>query len=258
MSGAGQTRDRGMVGRAPWIAGLIFALAAAVCFASIPSLARLAYDGGSDPLTVAFLRSLMGSLALVMMILIFRRPILLPRKAWPLTFLATLSWFVTNVSYLAAVFYLPVGLACLLLYCFPFVAAALLPLSGAGDLGARGFGAGLLALVGLGLAVATVYGELDPQGLLFALLAAVGASITVLVSRAAPCCWPERWCRWAASACPTPLPAGPAWSAPAPSTPSPSSSSSRPWACPARTGWGPGLGPGWAPGWPSSPTPSPC
>lgn len=183
MSDAGQTRDRGMVGRAPWIAGLIFALAAAVCFASIPSLARLAYDGGSDPLTVAFLRSLMGSLALVMMILIFRRPILLPRRAWPLTFLATLSWFVTNVSYLAAVFYLPVGLACLLLYCFPFVAAALLPLSGAGGLGARGFGAGLLALVGLGLAVATVYGELDPQGLLFALLAAAGASITVLVSR---------------------------------------------------------------------------
>lgn len=183
MSDTGQTRDRGMVRRAPWIAGLIFALAAAVCFASIPSLARLAYDGGSDPLTVAFLRYLMGSLALVMMILIFRRPILLPRKAWPLTFLATLSWFVTNVSYLAAVFYLPVGLACLLLYCFPFVAAALLPLSGAGDLGARGFGAGLLALVGLGLAVATVYGELDPQGLLFALLAAAGASITVLVSR---------------------------------------------------------------------------
>ena len=183
MSEIGQTRDRG-VGRAePWIAGLLFALAAAVSFASIPVLARLAYDGGSDPLTVAFMRYLMGSLALVMMILIFRRPILLPRKAWPLTILVTLSWFVTNVSYLAAVFYLPVGLASLLLYCFPFVAALLVPLSAAGGLGGRRFTATLLALLGLGLAVATVYAELDPQGLVFALLAAAGATVTVLVSR---------------------------------------------------------------------------
>ena len=132
MSDIGQTQDRGIGRSDPWIAGLLFALVAAVSFASIPTLARLAYDGGSDPLTVAFMRYLMGSLALVMMILMFRRPILLPRKAWPLTVLVTLSWFVTNVSYLAAVFYLPVGLACLLLYCFPFLAALLVPLSGAG------------------------------------------------------------------------------------------------------------------------------
>jgi len=183
MSEIGQTQERS-VGRAdPWIAGLLFALAAAVSFASIPTLARLAYDGGADPLTVAFMRYLMGSLALVMMILMFRRPILLPRKAWPLTVLVTLSWFVTNVSYLAAIFYLPVGLACLLLYCFPFIAALLVPLSGARALDGRRLGAALLALIGLGLAVATVHGELDPQGLVFALIATAGASVTVLVSR---------------------------------------------------------------------------
>ena len=181
MSEIGQTRARS-AGRAdPWIAGLLFALAASVSFASIPTLARLAYDGGSDPLTLAFLRYLMGSLALVMMILIFRRPILLPRKAWPLTLLVTLSWFVTNVSYLAAIFYLPVGLACLLLYCFPFVAALLVPLSGAGPLGGKRLGAVALGALGLGLAVATV--QLDLQGLVFALLAAAGATVTVLVSR---------------------------------------------------------------------------
>ncbi len=183
MSEFGQTRERS-VGRAdPWVAGLLFALVAAVSFASIPTLARLAFDGGSDPLTVAFMRYLMGSLALVMMILMFRRPILLPRKVWPLTALVTLSWFVTNVSYLAAIFYLPVGLACLLLYCFPFVAALLVPISGARVLNGRKLGAGLIALIGLGLAVGTVYGDLDPQGLIFALVAAAGASVTVLVSR---------------------------------------------------------------------------
>lgn len=183
MSEIEQSAARSRPRAEPWAAGLVFALIAAFSYGSIPALARVAYDGGSDPLTVAFMRYMMGTSALVMMILIFRRPILLPRKAWPLTALVTLSWFVTNVSYLAAIFYLPVGLACLLLYCFPLMAAVLLPLLDGGRLGQRQVLALLLAPLGLGLAVATVYDSLAMEGLFFALLAAAAATVTLLVSR---------------------------------------------------------------------------
>ena len=183
MTDIGQSTAKSEAATTPWVAGLLFSLVAALSYACVPALARIAYDGGSDPLTVAFMRSLMGTTALVMMILIFRRPILLPRKAWGVTVLATLSWFVTNVSYLAAIYYLPIGLASLLLFCFPFLAALLVPLLESGAFVRRNLAALVVALGGLGLALASVFHTLPMEGLCFGLLAAAGATVTALVSR---------------------------------------------------------------------------
>ena len=62
MSDAGQTRDRGMVGRAPWIAGLIFALAAAG--ASITVLVSRRLAGLHDVFSITVYVNLGGALLL--------------------------------------------------------------------------------------------------------------------------------------------------------------------------------------------------
>lgn len=163
--------------------GSIFALLAAFSFAAVPTLVQVAYNGGADPLTVAAGRYLIGSCALLLMILMFRRPILLPRSAWPYTLLVTLSWFLTNVSFLAAIFYLPVGLAVLLLFSFPLLAAAAAPLFDGTPFGRSQMASFALGLVGLGLTLFKFQSTPDLQGVFFALVAACGACVTTLVSR---------------------------------------------------------------------------
>ena len=163
--------------------GLCFAIVAAVFYGSIATLAKLAYDGGSDILSVAFMRYVAGTGALILMILICRRPILLPRKAWLLTLLVMLSWLIANVSFLASLRYLPVGLAAMMLYTFPFIVAVAAPLLEGGGVGARQAGALLMALAAVGLALGTAAGDLEAYGAFLAGLAAAGSAITFIVSR---------------------------------------------------------------------------
>ncbi len=154
-----------------------------------PTGARLAYAGGSAPETVAVVRHLFTLFFMIALLPVEGdagrvRALMLPRRLVPAAvglgaLLAAYSW-----AYIAAVAYIPVSLAVLLLYTFPaqvVLMTAVLGIERASPLRLVAFA---LAFAGVTLAVGINAADPDPRGVALGLLAAFGlALITVLVSR---------------------------------------------------------------------------
>ena len=165
--------------------GSFCALATAVSFGLNPPLARLAYDGGSNPATVVLLRTLFGVLAAWALAKILRKSLTLPRRALLPTLGVSFSLFAMSLCYLGSVLFIPVSLAGLLFYTFPLMVAAYVSIRGRAKLGwvrAAAFGA---AFCGLVLALGSEINNLDWRGIILALSAAGSmATLLVLISRA--------------------------------------------------------------------------
>jgi drug/metabolite transporter (DMT)-like permease len=117
------------------LTGNILALAAAVAFALTNAAASLAFQGGSNPSTLAALRFVLPALVLTVWLGIQRRPLRLPRRdAWIAAALGVLtaaySW-----ALLSAIGAIPLALAILIFYLFPLVATVILVLFGWESLG---------------------------------------------------------------------------------------------------------------------------
>lgn len=154
-----------------------------------PTGARLAYAGGSAPETVAVARHLFTLLFVVALL-----PaeggggrlgtLALPRRLLPAAvglgaLLAVYSW-----AYIAAIAYIPVSLAVLLLYTFPAQVVLMTALTGMEQASPLRLVALALAFAGVALAVGVNAAAFDPRGIALGLLAASGlALITVLVAR---------------------------------------------------------------------------
>lgn len=191
---AGNGRGHPMApdGRAPdgrrsqWV-GLLLMVAATTALGLFPSGARIAYAGGSTPETVAVLRHVLTVLLVGILLSAKGRPSALLLQRGMLgaalglgAILAVYSW-----AYIAAIRYIPVSLAVLLLYTFPAQVVLMLTLFG----GERATPVRLLcigmAFSGVALAVGIDSAGLDWRGLGLGLLAGFGlALITVLLSRA--------------------------------------------------------------------------
>lgn len=169
--------------------GAALMLVAMTALGLFPTGARFAYAGGSTPETVAVLRHLF-TLVFVIALLPAEggggrlRTLVLPRRLLPAAVglgavLAVYSW-----AYIAAIAYIPVSLAVLLLYTFPaqvVLMAALLGMERASPLRLFAFA---VAFAGVALAVGVNGAAPDPRGIALGLLAAFGlALITVLVAR---------------------------------------------------------------------------
>jgi drug/metabolite transporter (DMT)-like permease len=101
------------------------------------------------------------------------------------TLLAVLLGFVTALytwALLHAFHALPFALAVLIFYLFPLIAAILVAAFGWERFIWRTGAAIVLALIGLALALNVRGGNLDPGGIVLALLAAVGLAIVIVVS----------------------------------------------------------------------------
>ncbi|MDH3230394.1 MAG: DMT family transporter [Alphaproteobacteria bacterium] len=153
-----------------------------------PTGARFAYEGGSTPETVAVARHLF-TLVFVIGLLPAEgggrlRTLALPRRLLPATvglgaLLAVYSW-----AYIAAIAYIPVSLAVLLLYTFPAQVVLMTTLLGMERASPLRLLAFAVAFAGVALAVGVNGAAPDPRGVALGLLAAFGlALITVLVAR---------------------------------------------------------------------------
>jgi drug/metabolite transporter (DMT)-like permease len=103
--------------------GPLIGLASATSFGLMTVLARLAYDGGTEPITVTAIRSVVGFLAVVAVIPVFRQNIAVPRQAVPTLIAITLCRFAASISIMTAIYFIPVSLAVLLLYTHPLMVA---------------------------------------------------------------------------------------------------------------------------------------
>ena len=164
-------------------------VAATTALGLFPVGARLAYQDGATPETVAVLRHFLSILFLTVFLArtdgdsALRMP-RLPRSLWPTalamgTLLAIFSW-----AYNAAVQYIPVSLAVLLLYTFPAQVVLISSLTGGERATPTRALAVAVAFIGVVMAVGLSADSPDWLGIGLGLLAGLGlASLTVIGTR---------------------------------------------------------------------------
>ena len=164
-----------------WL-GILLVLIGATAYGVLVVTAKLSYEHGTDPVTVLFVRA-GGFFALL---LLFRRatgrPIALPPTTRYLclvlgVFLSFQAW----CNY-AAITFIPVSLAILLLYTYPIFVALATRLIERERLGPIKAGAVFAAFAGLALSLQVHPDALDSRGLGLGLMAGLGLAITVMIS----------------------------------------------------------------------------
>jgi drug/metabolite transporter (DMT)-like permease len=162
--------------------GTILALTAAVAFALTNASASLAFQGGSNPITLAAVRFVLPALVLMAWLIAQGRSIWLPKRdGWIAVGLGALtagySW-----ALLSAIGAIPLALAILIFYLFPLVATMILGLFGWESLGWKTIAAIVVAFIGLLLALDPSVAQINLEGVLLGFAAAVGLGIVVAVS----------------------------------------------------------------------------
>jgi drug/metabolite transporter (DMT)-like permease len=162
--------------------GVTIALAAAAAFAVANTSASVAYQSGSNALTIAATRFVLPAVALVAWLRISGIPLLLtPRNGLAAASLGVLTAFY-NWALLRSFGSIPFAVAVLIFYLFPLIAAAMVAGLGWEKLTWRTIAAGVVAFVGLALALDVRGGNLDVSGVALAFLAAFGIAVVVAIS----------------------------------------------------------------------------
>jgi drug/metabolite transporter (DMT)-like permease len=162
--------------------GNILALTAAVAFALTNASASLAFQGGSNPITLAAVRFVLPALVLAAWLMAQGRSLWLPKRdGWIAVGLGVLtagySW-----ALLSAIGAIPLALAILIFYLFPLVATMILGLFGWEPLSWRTIAAIVVAFIGLVLALDPSVGSINMRGVWLGFAAALGLGIVVAVS----------------------------------------------------------------------------
>jgi len=165
--------------------GRLLALSSATFLGLNTTLARLAYEGGSNPGTVVFLRIGLAMCVVGFLIVLTRRSFILPKAAfWPVLGVGVAVVF-QGVAYLSSIAYIPVGLAVMLFYSYPLMVAAAGRIIDNQKIGKGRLIAFLIAFVGIGMAVGPSFNVLDWRGIVLALMGGLGVMITFIFTSSA-------------------------------------------------------------------------
>jgi drug/metabolite transporter (DMT)-like permease len=154
--------------------GVALVVISTIALSIAPTGARLAYDAGSNTLTVVALRGLIAMVLLAVCLLAlgasFRsNPIAIGYSAVAGAFYALMLY-----GYLGSVEYIPVSLAILIYFIHPILIVGIAAVRSSTRIGWQKMLLSLLVFVGLGIAIGPEASTLDPRGIALALLAAGG------------------------------------------------------------------------------------
>jgi drug/metabolite transporter (DMT)-like permease len=156
----------------PWL-GSSLVLISATAFGLVTTQSRLAYDAGSNPLTVVLVRNVAFAAIFGLFLVVRGRNMRLPRPTLLATFWMAALLLLMSVGYLGAVAYIPVGIAALIYFTFPFYVAILSSLAGREPMTLSKGLALAVAFIGLALTLGPDVESLDWRGVACALAAAV-------------------------------------------------------------------------------------
>ncbi len=160
--------------------GLLLAVVGSASYGLIITATRLAYDAGSNPITVIAARAAVPTVIIALVMLARRQAFrIAPGAFWPMAGIA-LGQLGITVGYLGAVAFIPVSLAALVFFAHPVLVAVVLGLFGHSRVGWAAALAFAAAFAGLTLALAPSFGLLDPRGLALAFCAAVSGTLLIL------------------------------------------------------------------------------
>lgn len=164
------------------LAGVALAIVAAVSFAANTTLARIAYDGGSNVLTYLTVRTILAGLVVLAILTLSHSPLKLPLRKRLAAFAIGIVLALYSYGMLSAIKFIPVALAVLIFYTYPLLTTVYLWLTGR-ERPTWASGAALIAaFAGLILALDIGGASLDPRGVAFATLAALGITAVVILN----------------------------------------------------------------------------
>jgi drug/metabolite transporter (DMT)-like permease len=153
-----------------------------VAIAIVPSFARLAYDGGSDTVTVVAVRSAVTVALTALAMAALHRPFAIARRPLLLSLGSGVCYAAMLYGFLGAVAFIPVNTTILIYYLHPLLVGLAAAWLGDEAIPRRLLAALAAAFVGLGLAVGFSPQALHLPGLALAALAAVTCVAVILVN----------------------------------------------------------------------------
>lgn len=168
----------------PWreLLGIALVLLSTAGIGIVPTFARLAYDGGSDALTVITARGIVTAVICWLVTLGLRRPVRMGRNPTIGSLGLGVLYAAHAYCLLGAIDTLPVNIVVLLFYLHPLMIAVGAIALGRAAITVAKLVAMVAALGGLTLAVGLASGPLDPRGIVFSLAAAVLAAAVIVGS----------------------------------------------------------------------------
>jgi len=164
------------------LVGAALVVLSTAAIAIVPSFARLAYDGGSDTLTLIAGRSIVTAAVCFLVTALLRRPLRIPRRSLAISLGLGLLYAVHLYGLLGAVTYLPVNMAILIYFLHPLMIGVAAMCAGRETASPLRLTALVAAVVGLALAVGFSLGGLSLLGVALASLAAVMAAVIITSS----------------------------------------------------------------------------
>lgn len=164
---------------------MLLVLLSAVAFAVGPTAARLAFDGGSNALTVVTMRGVIGAVLMAALVAASGQGFRVGRRALLPCLWAGLSCALMSYGFIGSVAYIPVSLAVPVFFAHPVLVAAIWHWRGRERLTARKLALAFAAFAGIALVLGGKFDDLDPIGIGLAVLAAITiCSLIVFSARA--------------------------------------------------------------------------
>jgi drug/metabolite transporter (DMT)-like permease len=167
--------------------GIAMAVLSALFYGAALPLSRLAYDHGSNPLSILTLRFLAIALIMTLWLRVTGTSPRVSSRGILASALVGVCFVAVSAGTLLSVSYIPVNLTVLIFYTYPMMTLLVVSAMHRRWPGIIDLTAVSLALLGVGLALQVSFEHLNAAGISFAFLAAVGAATTFIVAaRALP------------------------------------------------------------------------
>ena len=162
--------------------GVVLAITAAVSFAANTTLARIAYDGGSNVMTYLTVRTILAGFVVLALLMLSRGPLKLPLRQRLAAFAIGFVLALYSFAMMSSIKFIPVALAVLIFYTYPLLTTLYLWLSGRERPTWVSGAALVFAFAGLVLALDIGGGSLNLRGVALAALAALGITAVVILN----------------------------------------------------------------------------
>ena len=160
--------------------GIALVVLSTIVIAIVPTFAKLAYDGGSNTLSVITGRSIFSVLITFLLITLLRQPLIIAKRPLLIGLATGVGYAIILYGYLGAVNYLAINLVILIYFIHPLLVGFIVMFLGQERLTLISVGALTSALVGLGLAIGFSFENPNPAGIGLATLAMVVTAIVIV------------------------------------------------------------------------------
>ncbi len=162
--------------------GVIMVLAAAICFASMPTFAKISYEYGANPVGLLTARYLFGGLCLILFLFLRRRLNPLGRQHLVAVLLAVILC-VQSFSFFRSLELTSTVVAVLLLYTYPLIVTIVSTVLFGERADRNTYLVLALGLIGVGLSLGTNFDDLSIPGALFALNSGILFAVFLMISK---------------------------------------------------------------------------